>query len=86
MNTTNLTANEVAMLTRIIGQYNEDCNLCFTAELNQSEKGIIGSLVKKGLIYDSFDDEYLKEIDSAYDTYNFFPTDEAIELINEGAL
>jgi len=70
------------MLQRIVSEYDENNNLCYTSELTPTEKGLIGSLIKKGLVYDGFDDEYLKEIDSSYDRNNFFPTEEALSLIS----
>jgi hypothetical protein len=50
-----LTNLESELLKEIIGLYNEDDNICFNRQLTNQEKGIISSLVKKELIYDSFE-------------------------------
>ena len=70
MSTKNLTEKESLMLQEIISNYDEDDNLCFTRQLTQEEKGVIGSLVKKGLVYDSF--EGMTE--EGYNKHNFFPS------------
>jgi len=69
-----LTALEIEMLNVIVKCYDEDDNICYQAKLTPSQKGVIGSLVKKGLIYDSFEDME----GSGYDG-NFFPSEEILE-------
>jgi len=64
-----LTQLETKLLNEIISMYDENDNLCFTRELTQIEKGVISSLVKKGLVYDSFEGESGK----GYDKHNYFP-------------
>ena len=66
-----LTALEIEMLNVIIGCYDADDNICYQAKLTPSQKGVIGSLVKKGLIYDSFDEMQGEEYDG-----NFFPSEQ----------
>jgi hypothetical protein len=68
---TQLTNLETALLNEIIEMYDEDCNTCFTRELTQSEKGVMSSLVKKGLVYDSFENES----GNGYNKHNYFPSD-----------
>jgi len=64
----NLTTLESTLLDEIIGMYDENDNLCFTRELTNQEKGVISSLVKKGLVYDSFEFEHGA-------SHNFFPSE-----------
>lgn len=68
---TNLTTLEKELLNEIIGMYDEDCNVCFTRQLTQQEKGIMSSLVKKGLVYDSFENE----TGDGYEKHNYFPSE-----------
>ena len=65
-----LTKLETELLNEIISMYDENCNTCFTRTLTQSEKGVISSLVKKELVYDSFEFETGK----GYEKHNYFPT------------
>ena len=51
----NLTNLEFDMLVSISKCYNFYNNRCYNEKLTSKEKGIVGSLVKKGLIYDSFE-------------------------------
>jgi hypothetical protein len=69
----NLTALENEMLNVIIDWYDADDNICYQQKLTPSQKGVIGSLVKKGLIYDSFDGME----GTGYDG-NFFPSEEVL--------
>lgn len=64
-----LTNLEVKLMEEITSMYDETCNTCFTRQLTSQEKGIISSLVKKGLIYDSFEGES----GYGYDKHNYFP-------------
>lgn len=72
MNTTTLTQKENILLQEIIGMYDEDCNICFTRQLTQQEKGVISSLVKKGLVFNSF--EGMEFIGNEYQKHNYFPS------------
>lgn len=50
-----LTEKESAFLQVIINAYDETDVVCYMERLSASQKGIAGSLVKKGFIYDSYD-------------------------------
>lgn len=65
--TTQLTNLENQLLNEIIKMYDEEDNLCFTRQLTQQEKGVISSLVKKGLVYDSFEN-------MENESHNYFPS------------
>lgn len=67
----NLTELESAMLAQIVKCYDPEDNICFQKSLTNSEKGIIGSLVKKGLVYDSYNGV---DVES-----NFFPSEEVLD-------
>lgn len=67
-----LTQLEKQLLDEITRMYDENNNLCFTRKVTQQEKGVLSSLVKKGLIYDSFWDEH----GQGYDIHNYFPSEE----------
>ena len=71
-----LTELELNMLQQIVDCYDETDNICYDCKLTTQEKGIVGSLVKKGLVYDSRVDYDNKKSQS-----NFFPIDEAIEFL-----
>lgn len=66
-----LTKGEFDMLKTIVDLYDPVDNLCYSRELTPSEKGVIGSLVKRGLVYDSF-----KGIEG-YPS-NFFPSEDVL--------
>lgn len=51
----NLTQLERSYLFKIFVFYSESDNICWDTELTPTEKGVFGSLVKKALIYDSFE-------------------------------
>ena len=70
-----LTTLENQMLSEIVSSYTFDDNICYNQPLTTKEKGVIGSLVKKGLIYDSFISENAEGYDS-----NFFPSDEVLDI------
>jgi hypothetical protein len=56
---TKLTEKETALLNKIVSMYSENDNICYLIDNNKctpSEKGVLSSLLKKGLIYDSSDD------------------------------
>lgn len=73
----NLTELEFAMLESIVGAYTFDNNVCYDCELTPSEKGVVGSLVKKELIYDSFGDMHNEQ---GYENSNFFPADFILDI------
>lgn len=73
--TFNLTDLENSMLTAIIEYYEFDDNECYMKNLSNSEKGIVGSLVKKGLVYDSF-----AGTDLATNGSNFFPAENVLDF------
>jgi len=52
-----LTTKEIKLLTDIIEYYDEDELEGYLDQLSPSEKGVAGSLVKKGLIFDASDYE-----------------------------
>jgi len=70
-----LTSLEEAMLLEICKDYDVENNECFIDSLSKQAKGVIGSLVKKNLIYDSFEDRDL------FDYSNFFPMEHAYRHI-----
>ena len=71
----NLTELENSMLISIIENYTFDDNECYTFSLSNSEKGIVGSLVKKGLVYDSY-----AGTDLANNGSNFFPLENVLDF------
>jgi hypothetical protein len=52
---TNLTSNEVITLSKVANSQIEDGYSEFTSVESNEEKGILGSLVKKGLVYDCYE-------------------------------
>jgi hypothetical protein len=70
-----LTSLEIEMLSKIIESYDFDSNICYQKSLTSTEKGIVGSLVKKGLVYDSFESEEGQGYES-----NFFPSDLVLDI------
>jgi hypothetical protein len=73
----NLTELEFEMLESIVSYYSFDDNVCYQEKLTASQKGIIGSLVKKQLVYDSFNDMH-NEL--GYENSNFFPSDLVLDI------
>jgi len=71
----NLTDLETEMLTTIVEYYRFDDNECYMANLSNSEKGIIGSLVKKKLVCDCYADT-----DLAINGSNFFPEESVLDF------
>lgn len=74
-----LTAKEFSLLDKIAKMYDSFDNHCWVVKQQQitpSQKGVLGSLVKKGLVYDSFADE--RRMDSSY-THNYFPTGQVLD-------
>jgi hypothetical protein len=74
MNKTNLTQNEIEILTSVANAQIEDGFSEYTSVDNDSEKGILGSLVKKGLVYNSYSFE---------ETYMYCLTEEGIKSCNQ---
>ena len=70
-----LTTLEIEMLEKIVKSYDLDCNICYQVSLTPSQKGVVGSLIKKGLIYDSFESEEGQGYNS-----NFFPSDLVLDI------
>lgn len=68
-----LTPREFCLLQEIIGCYDKRDNICYYYQLSQIDKGVMGSLVKKGLVYDSF---------SNMDCHisNFFPSEIVLDI------
>jgi hypothetical protein len=71
-----LTKTEFSFLETVVGLYNPlDC-VCYQYRLTPSEKGIVGSLVKKGLIYDS----YAQMVDDEIHTQgNWYPSYQVLQ-------
>lgn len=72
-----LTEKEFTMLETIVSCYHMLDNICYDDKLSPSEKGVVGSLVKKGLIYDSFEDMHHED---GYSQSNFFPSTVILDL------
>ena len=70
-----LTTLEIEMLSEIVSYYTFDDNVCYQQPLTASQKGVVGSLVKKGLVYDAF----VSEDSEGYES-NFFPCDEVLDI------
>ncbi len=73
----NLTPKEQEYLRLIFNSYSEEDNICYNEALTPTEKGVFGSLVKKGLIYDSFEGMHHEQ---GYEMANFFPSGDVIDL------
>jgi hypothetical protein len=71
-----LTILEASMLQRIVGCYQFRDNICYQYKLTEQQKGIVGSLVKKELIYDSFEGMN----DEGYEDANFFPSEDVLDI------
>ena len=69
----NLTELEAKMLQTISEYYDSEDIVCYNVKLTSSEKGIIGSLIKKGLIYDSNNGLDLSG--------NFFPMEDVLDYL-----
>ena len=68
-----LTELETEMLSVIVKCYDSEDNICFQRTLTQSEKGVMGSLVKKELVYDS--------CNGVEEDGNFFPSENVLEYL-----
>lgn len=71
---TELEFNTLEMIVNCYDMYN---NICYDDKLTPSEKGVFGSLVKKGLIYDSFEDMHHE---TGYSQSNFFPSERILDI------
>ena len=71
-----LTELEATMLQDIVSYYEFTDNICYIFNLTPQQKGIIGSLVKKGLVYDSFEGMN----GNGYKDSNFFPSEEVLDI------
>ena len=69
-----LTDLEFSMLENIVGYYDMHDNICYNYKLTATEKGVVGSLIKKGLAYDSF----ANILD--YPKGNFFPSEDVLDI------
>ena len=69
-----LTDLEFSMLENIVGCYDMRDNMCYDCKLTATEKGVMGSLVKKGLVYDSFSNM------PDYPKGNFFPSEDVLDI------
>ena len=72
-----LTEKEFSTLEMIVNCYDKYDNICYDDKLTASEKGVFGSLVKKGLIYDSFIDMHDED---GYSNSNFFPSNSVLDI------
>jgi len=71
-----LTKTEFSFLETVVGRYNPLEIVCYQYRLTPSEKGIVGSLVKKGLIYDS----YAQMVDDEIHTQgNWYPSYQVLQ-------
>lgn len=70
-----MTLREFSMLETIVSFYDENNNICYDSELTNQKKGIVGSLVKKGLVYDSF--ENMNDT-QGHNKGNWFPSYEVL--------
>ena len=75
-----ITQKELKMLLNIYNEQNTDSCGNYTVETNQ-EKGLIGSLVKKGLVYDSYEGDVFSP-NWQFNTYSFCCTNDGIEILN----
>jgi len=75
-----LTANEHEALMLVINEYSPTDIACYQKRLTPSQKGTFGSLVKKGLIFDSY--AGWGNDDPDHQEGNWFPTDEVTEAFN----
>lgn len=74
----NLTESESFMLSEIVSWYKFEDNICFDCQikhLTNNSIGLLGSLTKKGLIYDSY-----KGTDLESEGFNFFPVESVLDF------
>jgi hypothetical protein len=70
----NLTQNEIEILTSVANAQIEDGFSEYTSVDSDSEKGTLGSLVKKGLVYNSYSFE---------ESYMYCLTQEGVNYCNQ---
>ena len=73
-----LTDLEFTMLDNIVGYYDMLNNTCYNYKLTTTEKGVVGSLVKKGFVYDSFGN-FQDDLAQDMPKGNFFPNDVVLD-------
>lgn len=81
-----LTKKERALLYKIVAMYDrtEADNVCFMVYprmMTRSGAGVLGSLVKKGMVFDAFADYH--DI-VGHEKPNYFPTHRAVEYVDAG--
>lgn len=69
-----LTPLEFCLLGEIVHFYEFRNNICFNYKLTSVAAGVMGSLVKKGLVYDSFAGM------PDYPKGNFFPSEDVLDV------
>ena len=75
-----VTKKELEILRSIYNDQNTDSCGNFKVETNE-EKGLIGSLVKKELVYDSYEGDTFSK-NWQFSKYSFCCTNEGIEVLN----
>lgn len=73
-----LTEAEFSMLELIINEYNPQDVVCYDKRLTPSQKGIIGSLVKKNMVYDSY--AGWGHDDPDHQEGNWYPSDNVLNV------
>ncbi len=76
-----VTPRELQMLLNIYNDQNTDTCGCYKVE-NDEQKGLIGSLVKKELVYDSYEGQKFANL-NGYEKYSFCCTDDGIKLLED---
>ena len=76
MNNTTLTQNEIEVLTNVAMSQMESGYSEYQFVESDSEKGTLGSLVKKGLIYDAYENQH-------GDDFMFCLTGEGFDMCDE---
>lgn len=76
-----VTQRELQMLFDIYNDQNTDSCGCYKVETDE-QKGLIGSLVKKELVYDSYEGENFGKM-WQFNRYSFCCTDDGIKVLEE---
>jgi chromosome segregation and condensation protein ScpB len=76
MKNTTLTQNEIEVLTNVAMSQMESGYSEYQFVESESEKGTLGSLVKKGLIYDAYENEEGND-------YMYCLTDEGLDMCDD---
>lgn len=74
-----ITALEFNAIKEVVSMYDIEDIECYTADLTDTDKGVFGSLVKKELIYDSY--EGMNE-EIGVKGHNFFPATIVLDAYN----